>query len=512
MRISNSVKFITEDGIVLYNNSRITLFDTEAYQSLWQDMVNNLGLSTAREVFMRFGYAAGYCDALKIREQLHHDKAKKNEWLEYALELINVRGIGKIKVHKFAYDSDTHSFSAELEGFNTFEAEQHRLRFGFHIAPSCNFLSGYLSGFASMHTSVEIFFHEVSCMGKGDAHCYFIGKPYRDWPPDIRLCLQESVATTEELKFQKVVQELRQSESKYRDLFDHAPVMYFSIDKTGIILDCNATGCRMLGYLRDEIVGQNMSNFMTDYNEEKFWDTVLESLNIKNLEGIFKRKDKTNIYVSIDAVASMDEFGEIERIRCTAIDITQRTILERQLKEQNRILERINKTDPLTKLFNRRYLMDMLESEFEKADRYGFPLSVIIIDLDRFKQVNDYFGHQVGDGMLRKISMLIKKNVRKGDIAARFGGEEFVVVAPHTELNGAFDLAEKVRTIVEKEGKLEIEKDVIINITASFGVSCYHKNNFVSLNTFLQAADDALLKSKRNGRNRVMVSDANAYS
>ena len=152
--------------------------------------------------------------------------------------------------------------------------------------------------------------------------------------------------------------------------------------------------------------------------------------------------------------------------------------------------------------------MEIFESEFEKAERYNYPLSMMILDLDRFKQINDYFGHQVGDKVLRKVADLIRNNVRKGDIVARFGGEEFIVIAPCTELSGVNEVANKVRTVIETQSHIEIEDDVIINVTASFGVATYQNNNYVSLTEFVQAADDALLKSKRNGRNRVTVSSS----
>ena len=163
-------------------------------------------------------------------------------------------------------------------------------------------------------------------------------------------------------------------------------------------------------------------------------------------------------------------------------------------------------------LYNRRYLMEIFESEFEKADRYGYPLSLIMLDLDRFKQINDYFGHNVGDKVLCMIAELIVKHVRKGDIVSRFGGEEFTIIAPCTDLEGAYDLADKIRSIIETESSLEIEEDVIITVTASFGVATYYKNNYLGFNDFLQAADDALFKSKRGGRNRVTASESTSYN
>lgn len=512
MDMPDSPTFLTSDGRVLYKNTRAILLDVECCQHLWEDLVNNLGLSMARQVFMRFGYAAGYGDARKVRDSVGERKTCHKDWLHSVLQMTSVRGLGYIKIHEARFDLETEEFHVELEAKNTFEAEQHRIKGGVHLAPACNFLSGYLSGFASLFMQIEILFNEVSCTGQGDSHCCFIGKRYRDWPQDIRSVAHTTPYTCEWDKFQKIVTELKESEAKYRDLYNNAPTMYFSIDDNGTIIECNLTCTNMLGYAHEELVGKSIFDFFLHNKSDQFWKTIRENMSVKNMEGTFLRKDGGEMYVYIDATASINQYGTIERVRCAVVDISDRKRLEMKLKDQNRILARMNKTDELTKLYNRRFLMEMMDSEYEKADRYGYPLSVIIIDLDRFKQVNDYFGHQVGDAMLQKVSALLMHNVRQGDIPARFGGEEFVILAPHTNLEGAFDLADKLRSIVEHQGKIEIEKDVIINITASFGVSCYDKKNYLNLNLFLQAADDALLKSKRNGRNRVMVSEADAYS
>ncbi len=512
MHPSHSVKFLTEAGIVLFNNSRITIFDTEFYYSLWQDLLTVHGIDCARNIFIRFGYSAGYADAIKFYELIHTDPATHTAWFDCCLDLIGVRGIARLEHTKVHIDIDKGEFLANLHGTNCFEAQLHRLRLGGQSPFSCYFLAGYLSGFTSMNMDKEIVFQETSCMGNGQDICSFTGKPAEEWDEGSIANLNTLDIMTKEDKFQKIVTELHLSDKKYRDLYDNAPLMYFSFSPKGRITDCNRTAYQLLGYTSEEIIGMHVEQFFLGYDPSKFWNELEENQTLKNIDAVFCRKDKTVLYVTLDVSACINQLGIIEKARCAAIDITDRKMLELKLKDQNRTLENINKTDALTDLFNRRYLMDIFESEFANADRYSYPLTFIILDLDRFKQVNDYFGHQVGDDVLKKVGAVLKQNVRKGDIVARFGGEEFVILAPHADLAGGLELADKVRKIIQKDASLEIEKDVIIYPTASFGVATYYNKNYPGLNFLIQAADDALLKSKRTGRNKVTLSDAQAYS
>jgi len=176
--------------------------------------------------------------------------------------------------------------------------------------------------------------------------------------------------------------------------------------------------------------------------------------------------------------------------------------IQRHLNEKNEILNQLNITDVLTNVYNKRHLIEVANIQFNCARRHNYPLSLLILDVDNFKKINDYFGHQVGDTVLKSIAFLLKETIRKEDYVARFGGEEFVVLAPLTDQNGIHQLAERLRIAVE-QNKVEIEKDVFVSVTASFGVATYTNNNYHNIDSLLRDADDALLKSKRNGRNQV---------
>lgn len=153
-----------------------------------------------------------------------------------------------------------------------------------------------------------------------------------------------------------------------------------------------------------------------------------------------------------------------------------------------------------TQTFNKKYLLEALESEFKFSRTYSRPLSLIYFDLDFFKKVNDSYGHNVGDFILRETSGLVKSIIRKDDIFCRFGGEEFVILLPATDMKTAFDLAERIRQNIE-DHTFEYEGQVIKQ-TISLGVSQLNQD-MASPKDLLENADQKLYQSKTNGRNRV---------
>jgi len=174
------------------------------------------------------------------------------------------------------------------------------------------------------------------------------------------------------------------------------------------------------------------------------------------------------------------------------------------LKIANEKLRSMAVRDGLTGLYNHRYFLDQLDAEFSRTLRYNRPFSLIILDLDDFKKVNDSYGHRIGDIVLKEISELILKNVRKNDVVARYGGEEFTVIAPETDLKSAAGLAERLRRSVEQA---EIHADsVSIRVTISLGVATYLPGKKASTTyELLDAADSALYESKRAGKNKLNI-------
>ncbi len=167
------------------------------------------------------------------------------------------------------------------------------------------------------------------------------------------------------------------------------------------------------------------------------------------------------------------------------------------------ILEQENTLDPVSGIYNRRYLDRRLEEEIAKAHRYSLPLSILLIDVDQFKQINDTFGHQAGDRVLSCIGKIIQDSIRASDIAARYGGDEMVIITPHLSGPQATRMAERLRNRIECEtplpsnGQLQaVHATVCIGVaTCTGGIDCLEK--------LIQAADDALYRAKAAGRNRV---------
>ncbi len=164
-------------------------------------------------------------------------------------------------------------------------------------------------------------------------------------------------------------------------------------------------------------------------------------------------------------------------------------------------------TDPLTELHNRRYLDRRLSEELSRASRYHQPLSCLFIDADHFKRINDSYGHQAGDSVLRELATRIRSQLRASDVATRYGGEEFALLLPQTGLNEAMLLAERIRHEVA-QSPMQLEDGQTLNLTVSIGVSetlpMVGKSRHQEVGEHLLAsADQALYQAKANGRNRI---------
>ncbi len=183
----------------------------------------------------------------------------------------------------------------------------------------------------------------------------------------------------------------------------------------------------------------------------------------------------------------------------TAVDLLRISMLETE-----------NITDPLTQVYNRRYLDCRLEEEVARSKRYALDLSILMLDIDHFKRVNDTYGHQAGDVTLSTLGSLIKNSLRGPDVVARYGGEEFLIICVNAGIDGAKLVAERLRHLVESH-QVEIPDDSggrkTIQISVSIGVAGLG-DNLDGKDKLIQAADKALYRAKQEGRNRVIVAAA----
>lgn len=186
----------------------------------------------------------------------------------------------------------------------------------------------------------------------------------------------------------------------------------------------------------------------------------------------------------------------------SAVNAIEQAHTIEQTKADNARLEALAHTDPLTHLLNRRALTIRLVAELERVRRYNSPLTMLMIDLDHFKLVNDTFGHLVGDEVLRGIAMILQRSVRSVDMVARYGGEEFVIVLPETGETGAVAFAERIRQRVEQHS-FDAQRAAMVKVSVSIGVSFFPAPHVESAEDLFARADAALYRAKDQGRNQV---------
>lgn len=209
-----------------------------------------------------------------------------------------------------------------------------------------------------------------------------------------------------------------------------------------------------------------------------------------------RTKAGTEVVVALTRSSVRDARGRTIGTVGITRDMTERLAMERTLRE-------LAVRDELTGLFNRRELMRMLEDEAERSQRTRAPLSLLLIDIDHFKSINDRFGHPAGDAVLAALGGLVRAQVRTIDRPARYGGEEMAVILPDTDAAGALVLAERLRAAVA--GSAFVAGNETLTVTASFGVATMPLNAS-SVHELIEAADRALYQAKREGRNRVVQS------
>jgi two-component system, cell cycle response regulator len=184
--------------------------------------------------------------------------------------------------------------------------------------------------------------------------------------------------------------------------------------------------------------------------------------------------------------------------------------LQDELKEKNQLLEEVlaqlealSMTDPLTEIYNRRFFWNVFEKEFAKSLRFGTPISCIITDADHFKSVNDEYGHNIGDNVLKEIAKIMKNCMRQMDTVARWGGEEFIILLPDTDKTHAINAASRILSDISGYSFEGVPK----RITVSIGIASLPGSGIDSPEKLIAASDAALYKAKANGRNRIEIAE-----
>lgn len=181
-----------------------------------------------------------------------------------------------------------------------------------------------------------------------------------------------------------------------------------------------------------------------------------------------------------------------------------------ELEDEIRSLNELVRTDGLTGLYNQRYFREALHRECERTQRTGEDFSLVLVDLDHFKKVNDDWGHEVGNIALKRTAKLIRETIRPMDLPCRYGGEEFAVLLPNTPLMISVQVAERIRSTIA--GTVIVIEDKTLTLTASFGVCAYQKNQTTNRDQLVECADRQLYKAKHGGRNQVCYQPAKAHT
>ncbi|MDK2776440.1 MAG: diguanylate cyclase [Pseudomonadota bacterium] len=281
---------------------------------------------------------------------------------------------------------------------------------------------------------------------------------------------------------------LREERSVWRVLFDNSRDGIVVINTKGEVVDANPAFARMLGYPLQEIYGLSVWDWDAEFDRQHILGLLAEVEG----EGTYfetrhRRKDGSVFDVELSN-SSVIFTGE-KLVFSIGRDVSER-------KENERLMRQLVSTDALTGLLNRRELSDRLSQELERLRRSPGHLSLILFDIDFFKKINDRFGHAAGDQALIRVSRSAHNLIRSTDSLARWGGEEFLLLLPDTDLTAALAVAEKIRSAIERSAA-----DSDTAVTASFGVTQALPGD--KSTSFIRRADQAMYEAKRAGRNCV---------
>jgi diguanylate cyclase (GGDEF)-like protein/PAS domain S-box-containing protein len=292
---------------------------------------------------------------------------------------------------------------------------------------------------------------------------------------------------------------LIESEIKYRTLVERS-LEGIMIIQEGLINFVNPTLLKILGYDEKEMIDKDILRFLYP-DDRKLLSENFSKLRESEegeipLEIRMMHKNEEGIYMEV--LSTLIQYEGKPAILATLRDITERKKTEAELK-------RLVITDDLTGLFNQRYFYIQVMKEIERAKRHNRPLSMLLVDIDKFKDFNDTYGHWEGDYVLKKIGEILMKNVREIDMAFRFGGEEFTVILPETKHEDAIIVAERIRKAVAQAVFYPFTLDGhpdIISKTVSIGVTEFHLED--NIKSFLKRVDNAMYQAKKGGRNMVV--------
>ena len=293
----------------------------------------------------------------------------------------------------------------------------------------------------------------------------------------------------------EIQEQLRESEHHFRRLFESMQDVYYRTDTQGVVQHVGPGVRRVLGYEPHEIEGHTAESYYPQSKDrDAFKAAIMAHGEVSDFPGQMVRKDGTVIDISISSHALFDHNGAFTGVEGLYRDVTQRKNLEREL-------HRLATTDMLTGMANRRSFLEVAEATFQRARESHAPLTVLMLDLDHFKTINDRFGHLEGDRVLAEFARATKHQLRAGDTVGRLGGEEFGLLLPHTTPAEGADIANRILEAI-RALELTDSNGRPYGVTTSMGLGTLSPGDR-SLHDLLDRADQALYLAKRRGRNRI---------
>ena len=318
-----------------------------------------------------------------------------------------------------------------------------------------------------------------------------IGRPYYDLDGTFLGYIGSCYDITERKNTQEKLETIQSEMKVIVQAVEQTNEMVRITDKDAIITYVNDAVITETGYTKEELIGQKSSIFKSGKHDQSFyknlWDTVSSGNIYKNVI-INKRKDGTLYHEEQTITPVFDEQNNLSFVS-TGHDISERIEVEKKLHT-------LATRDTLTGVYNRYSLNKEIDINIKKYERYEDIFGLLMLDIDHFKNVNDTYGHDVGDLVLKELCSVIENLIRETDVFGRWGGEEFLLILPKTNRGEATSIATRIKNIIE-----EHKFDYIPQVTISIGVSVYNKS--IKKEIFLKDVDDALYKAKSTGRNRV---------
>ena len=290
----------------------------------------------------------------------------------------------------------------------------------------------------------------------------------------------------------------------YSKVFQSSIVAIGITDLQGNYIMVNPAWCEFMGYSEEEALKLNVKDVTvasdhrrSDRSLKKLTDGSASNIRIKRRD---KRKDGKVFWTELHVAPLLDDEGRIDGVIGMLVNIDRQVRAEQKQKELNRKLDVMARHDSLTGLYNRRAMERILDREQRRARRYSRGLAVAIADIDDFKKINDTYGHQCGDMVLKQLAELFSKWIRDTDSVGRWGGEEFLFVFAETDCQGAITVAERVRKSLSRE--LFKCGDHSFNLSITIGIS--YRTQQGTLQEMIHEADKALYQGKTEGKNRVV--------